>query len=117
MNIASGLPKFVPLTIMQHDQNPYVRDDIMFIRVMLDFDEMPKTLLPYAFSLNPGLPTPMQQTMIQQEILKRQQQQASVSSVVDAETDQPLQQTDPLLNIPINTNDIPIDSTNNHMTH
>ena len=29
MNIASGIPKFCPLTIVHQDNNPYVRDDTM----------------------------------------------------------------------------------------
>ncbi len=71
MNIASGIPKFFPLAMIQQEGNPYVRDDIMFIKVMVDFGDMPKTLLPYALSLNPGLPMHIQQSMIIQEALKR----------------------------------------------
>ncbi|CAF1389685.1 unnamed protein product, partial [Rotaria sordida] len=67
MNIASGIPKFVSLSRIQQEGNPYVRDDTMFIKVMVDFGDMPKTLLPYALRLNPGLPTHVQQTMIKQE--------------------------------------------------
>ena len=40
---------------------------------MVDFGEIPKTLLPYALSLNPGLPTHVQQTMIKQEAERRAQ--------------------------------------------
>jgi hypothetical protein len=119
MNIASGIPKFFPLAMMQHDQNPYVRDNTMFIKVMIDFNDLPKTLLPYALSLNPGLPTPMQQTMIQQEIERRQQQQQQQqlsTSMTNIETDQSvtvnLQQTDTLLNNPLHTIDKPIDPKN-----
>jgi hypothetical protein len=86
MNIASGIPKFVPLSILQQEGNPYIRDDVMFIKVMVDFNDMPKALVPYALSLNPGLPTPMQQTMIQQEITRRQEQQSSTSSITNADT-------------------------------
>ncbi|CAF5155477.1 unnamed protein product, partial [Rotaria sp. Silwood1] len=75
MNIASGIPKFFPLAMIQQEGNPYVRDDTMFIKVMVGFGDMPKTLLPYALSLNPGLPTHIQQTMIQQEVERRAQQQ------------------------------------------
>jgi hypothetical protein len=119
MNIASGIPKFVPLSILQQNGSTYIRDDAMFIRVMVDFHDMPKTLIPYAFSLNPGLPTPMQQTMIQQEITRRQEQQSSTSSITNAETIQPmtenLQQTSTLSNIPINMSDKPINPTNDHI--
>jgi hypothetical protein len=76
MNIASGIPKFFPLTMIQQEGNPYVCDDTMFIKVMVDFGDLPKTLLPYALSLNPGLPMHVQQTMIKQEIERRAQQQS-----------------------------------------
>jgi hypothetical protein len=75
MNIASGIPKFFPLAMIQQEGNPYVRDDTMFIKVMVDFGDMPKTLLPYALSLNPGLPTHIQQTMIKREAERRVEQQ------------------------------------------
>jgi hypothetical protein len=76
MNIASGIPKFFPLAMIQQEGNPYVRDDTMFIKVMVDFGDMPKTLLPYALSLNPGIPTNIQQLMIRQEAERRARQQA-----------------------------------------
>ncbi|CAF4411648.1 unnamed protein product [Rotaria sp. Silwood2] len=76
MNIASGIPKFFPLTLIQQEGNPYVRDDTMFIKVMVDFGDMPKTLLPYALSLNPGLPMHIQQLLIKQETERRAQQQS-----------------------------------------
>jgi hypothetical protein len=74
MNIASGIPKFVSLSIFEKPDNPYVKDDTMFIKVMVDFENMPKTILPYAISLNPGLPMHIQQWMIQQESERRAQQ-------------------------------------------
>jgi hypothetical protein len=77
MNIASGIPKFFPLAMIQQDNNPYVRDDTMFIKIMIDFGDMQKTLLPFALSLNPGLPTHVQQALIQQESERRAQQQES----------------------------------------
>ncbi|CAF4590735.1 unnamed protein product, partial [Rotaria sp. Silwood2] len=73
MNIASGIPKFFPLAMIQQEGNPYIRDDTMFIKVMIDFGDVPKPLLPYALSLNPGLPTNVQQLMIKQEIERRAQ--------------------------------------------
>jgi hypothetical protein len=61
--------------MIQQADNPYVRDDTMFIKVMVDFGDMPKTLLPYALSLNPGLPTYVQQVLIKQEAERRAEQQ------------------------------------------
>ncbi|CAF1036255.1 unnamed protein product [Rotaria sp. Silwood1] len=73
MNIASGIPKFFPLEMIQQEGNSYVRDDTMFIKIMVNFEETPKTLLPYALSLNPGLPMHIQQAMIKQEAERRTQ--------------------------------------------
>jgi len=87
MNIASGIPKFFPLAMIQQEGNPYVRDDTMFIKVMVDFGDMPKTLLPYALSLNPGIPTNIQQLMIREEAERKAQQQLQ---------QQPQQQTNPV---------------------
>ncbi|CAF0854510.1 unnamed protein product [Rotaria sordida] len=77
MNIASGIPKFFPLEIIQQEGNPYVRDDILFIKIMVDFEGTHQTLLPYSLSLNPGLPTHVQQAMIKQEAERISQQQFS----------------------------------------
>ncbi|CAF4555534.1 unnamed protein product, partial [Rotaria sp. Silwood2] len=95
MNIANGIPKFFPLIMIQQEDNPYVRDDTMFIKVIVDFGDMPKTLLPYALSLNPGLPTNVQQLMIKQEIERRAQQQSqqtSCASSLNAEPSMHIQQ-------------------------
>ncbi|CAF1047846.1 unnamed protein product [Adineta steineri] len=67
MNIASGIPKFVSLGMIQQEGNPYVRDDTMCIKIMVDFGDMPETLLPYALSLDPELPVHIQQDMIEDE--------------------------------------------------
>ncbi len=77
MNIASGIPKFLPLATIQQEGNPYVRDDTMFVKVMVDFGDMPRTLLPYALSLNPGLPTHVQQLLIREEEKRRSQPKRS----------------------------------------
>jgi hypothetical protein len=67
MNIASdGIPKFFLLEMILQEGNPYVRDDTMFIKVIVDFGDMHKTLTPHALSFNPGL-----LTYIQQETEKR----------------------------------------------
>ena len=80
MNIAIGIPKFFPLARIQQKSNPYVRDDIMFIKVIVNFDDIPKTLLPYALSLNPGLPMLVRQLMIKHEAERRAQRQRSQDS-------------------------------------
>ncbi len=75
VNVVSGIPKFFAIDMIQQEGNPYVRDNTIFITVMIDFVDMPKTLLPYALSLNPGLPPHVQQATIKQEAERRAQQQ------------------------------------------
>ena len=80
MNIASGIPKFFPLAMIQQEGNPYVQEDTMFIKIMVDFGDLPKTMLPYALSLNPGLPMHIQQSMIRQETERRSQQSTTATT-------------------------------------
>ncbi|CAF0771163.1 unnamed protein product [Didymodactylos carnosus] len=79
MNVAFGIPKFFSLPMVQQDNNNYVRDDTMFIKVIVDFDDLPEVILPYILNLNPGLPHHVQQYYIKQEI-KRRQDAANVSA-------------------------------------
>ncbi|CAF1648467.1 unnamed protein product [Adineta ricciae] len=76
MNIASGIPKFFPLSMLQSVDNPYIRDDTMFIRCIVDFDSIPKTCLPYVANLNPALPVMLQKKLIENEI-ERHHREAS----------------------------------------
>ncbi len=74
MNIASGIPKFFRLSMIQQEGNPYVQDDTMFIKVMVDFGDMPKAILHYALSLNPGIPSNIQQGMIKKEVKREEEE-------------------------------------------
>ncbi|CAF1255491.1 unnamed protein product [Rotaria sordida] len=73
MNIANDIPKFCSLEVIQREGNSYVRDDTLFIKIMVDFGDMPKMLLPFALDLNPGFSMNVQQAMIKQETEKRAQ--------------------------------------------
>lgn len=73
MNIASGIPKFFPLAMLQQDNSPYLCDDTMILKVVVDFANIPKTMLPYTLSINPGLPLLVQREFIQRELQKRAQ--------------------------------------------
>ena len=57
MNTASGILEFAPLPIFLKENNPYVRDDTMFIKVMIDFGFTSETMLSYALSFNPAVTT------------------------------------------------------------
>ncbi|CAF1398489.1 unnamed protein product [Didymodactylos carnosus] len=72
MNIASGIPKFISLPMIQEAHNNYIDDDTMFIKVSVDFVDLPKIVLRHVLSLNPGLPFHVQQSLIKDEIKKCQ---------------------------------------------
>ena len=72
MNAPTEIPDFVPLYIFEQMDNPYVRNDTMFIQILIDFENLPKTVLPYVMSLNPGLPPHTRQKLIRQEMERYQ---------------------------------------------
>lgn len=40
MNIASGCPRFVPHTVLENAKNTYVRDDTLFLKVVVDLTDL-----------------------------------------------------------------------------
>lgn len=40
MNIASGCPRFVPHTVLENTKNTYVRDDTLFLKVVVDLTDL-----------------------------------------------------------------------------
>jgi len=85
-NIASGIPKFFPLPMIQQDDNAYVREDTLFLKIVVDLNETPKMILPYMLTLNPGLPNHVQQLLINQEKAKRQQLQTAANAANNAQS-------------------------------
>lgn len=83
-NIASGIPKFFPLPMIQQDDNPYVRDDTLYLKIFVDLNDTPKLVLPYMLTLNPGLPYHVQQTLINQEKAKQQNTNSSNATSTNA---------------------------------
>ncbi|CAF3813272.1 unnamed protein product [Rotaria sp. Silwood1] len=57
----------------------------MFIKILVDFGDIPKTLLPHVLSLNPELAMHIEQLVIKQEA-ERRTQQASASLANRSET-------------------------------
>ncbi|CAF3444999.1 unnamed protein product [Rotaria socialis] len=73
-NIASGIPRFVSLNLLLQDDSMYVRDDTTYIKIIVTLNETPKLLLPFVLTLNPALPNHVQENLVKQEIVRRQQQ-------------------------------------------
>jgi len=79
MNIASGIAKFVPLVDLNQPEaiNRYIINDIMFIKILIDFIGISKSMFPFIFSLNIALPIQIQQKLIDEEIKRREEQNIS----------------------------------------
>lgn len=77
-NVASGIPKFYPLISLQQDNNPYVREDTLYLKVIVELNETPRSLLPIMLTLNAALPTHVQENMAQQQLTRNQQQQQAM---------------------------------------
>ena len=73
MNVASGIPKFLQLPLLMQDGNPYIVNDTMFVRVIVDMIEIPKQVQTVLLNLNPGLPRAARQKAIDDEIRKLQE--------------------------------------------
>ena len=73
MNVASGISKFVPLELLRQANNPYIRDDTIFIKAMVDFENIPSNLFTYACSVSPAFSALLQHELIQEECKKRRQ--------------------------------------------
>jgi hypothetical protein len=79
MNIASGIPKFLALVDLNQPEeiNRYIVNDTMFIKILIDFVGIPKTMLAFIFSLNIALPLQIQQKLIDEEMKRREKQSIS----------------------------------------
>ncbi|CAF0795563.1 unnamed protein product [Didymodactylos carnosus] len=73
MNTACGIPKFCPLPMIQQVDDNYIRDNIMFIKVVVDFFNLPYVMLPYEPFLNPGLPSHVRNHMLKQQLYRYKQ--------------------------------------------
>ncbi|CAF3109835.1 unnamed protein product [Rotaria sp. Silwood2] len=76
MNIASGIPKFFSLAEFNKsaNENLYVVNDTLFIKALIDFEGIPRSMLPFIFNLNIALPVHIQQHLISEERKRRQEQ-------------------------------------------
>jgi hypothetical protein len=67
MNIPSGIPQFCPLEIIQRVENPFVKNDTMFIKILVDFYKLPLSVLLNKLIINPALPTYVVQILIDEK--------------------------------------------------
>ena len=73
INIVHTISNFASRTIFRKENNRYIQDDTMFIKMIIDFSNMSDDILPYAINLSPVFTTQLQEIMIQEEIEKRQE--------------------------------------------
>ncbi len=73
MTVAGGISKFALLKKFQQKDSPYIRDDKMFIKTIIDFINIKKEMLSFVINLSPALPTQMQDEMIREEKERQRQ--------------------------------------------
>ena len=78
MNITSGTPYVCPLAMVQQEGSCYIRNDTMFIKIMVDFEGIPREILPKILSYNPGLPSHDQEAKRHIEIKQYMQLRANL---------------------------------------
>jgi hypothetical protein len=67
MNIPHEILKFCSLATFQQVGSPYIQDDSILIKVMINTGDISRALLPYAFSLESGLSIDVQRAMIRKK--------------------------------------------------
>jgi hypothetical protein len=70
INIGIGISKFILRSIIQQNNNPYVCDDSIYIKVMIRKDVIPTSILPDVMCIDPALPVYIQEVIIQNKIKK-----------------------------------------------
>lgn len=83
MNIAAGIPKFAPISVVRDVNSPYVRDDCMFIKCFADFDSLSQACASYAIKINPGLPMFIRQKAIEAEVEKQRRPMPKVDNPIE----------------------------------
>jgi hypothetical protein len=68
MNMASGIPKFIPRSRIQQDHSPYICEDSMYIKVMVRKNPIPTSILAKMMNISPALPVHAQEEIIENEI-------------------------------------------------
>lgn len=70
MNIASGIPRFLPLEKIKENsnENRYVLNDTLFIKVFIDYVGVARSLIKFILNLDPSLPSCVRNQMINNEI-------------------------------------------------
>jgi hypothetical protein len=74
LNIASGIPQFFSLNELNQPigTNLYIVNDTMYIKTLIDFIGMPRSILPFIFNLNIGLPAHIREKLIADELKRRE---------------------------------------------
>lgn len=67
MVVASEILEFVPLQIIHEENNPFIHENTMFIRIAINFNQIPDQMMSFVMNVNPALNNTIQQMMIDQE--------------------------------------------------
>ncbi|CAF2753250.1 unnamed protein product [Rotaria sp. Silwood2] len=70
MNNGCGISKFIPISVIQQDNNSYICDNLTYIKVIIRKNPIPTCILPYVMNIDPALPMHIQEEMIETAIQK-----------------------------------------------
>jgi hypothetical protein len=84
-HIVGGIPKFLSLQFLKRHEKYYFPDDKMYIKIEVNFLGIPRSILPYTLSLNPGLPTHVQDAMRDKIIEEQKEIRAKLIAHIHAE--------------------------------
>ena len=65
LNIGEGISRFIPLSTIQQNNNPFVCDDSIYMKVMVRKNPLPTSILPDIMNINPALPMYIQEDLIE----------------------------------------------------
>ncbi|CAF1258058.1 unnamed protein product [Adineta ricciae] len=74
MNTASGIPNFISLETLRQPNNSYIRDDTMYLKIIVHFNDSPEAILHAIRHLNPSLPNHAQEFCANKEAEEKNKQ-------------------------------------------
>ncbi|CAF1017133.1 unnamed protein product [Didymodactylos carnosus] len=77
MNPGWGIPKFAPLTMLHQSENPYIMHDTITIKILAKGNELPKSMIPHIFTLNPIVPLNIDELTIVKDLALLDERQIS----------------------------------------
>lgn len=87
VKIIGEIQRLCPLSAIQREDNPYIKNDKMFMKLMIDYLWTPRPVLPFAMDVNPGLPMAVQEFIRRKRLEMYRRARAGIVSVIKQNND------------------------------